>query len=57
VSKEPDLFATSDKRTIELCGEELRPGIRCILLRGHAEEHEFHDSNHTLPVRWKSGER
>jgi hypothetical protein len=38
-NKEPELFI-SDRRTVELCADELRRGLRCILCRGHEGEHE-----------------
>jgi hypothetical protein len=32
---------TSEKRTVELCADELHKGARCILDRGHGGDHEY----------------
>jgi hypothetical protein len=41
VSDDVDVPVVSERPTFELCGEEFRRGVRCILPRGHdAPEHE-----------------
>jgi hypothetical protein len=37
-----ELPVTSEKKTVELCADELRKGIRCNLSRGHVGDHECH---------------
>ena len=39
--------------TVELCAEQLRDGVRCILRRGHMGDHECHRGDIPLPIRWK----
>lgn len=44
---------TSEKKTVELCADELRKGVRCILRLGHAGDHEFHPPDATGGITWK----
>ena len=44
---------TTERKTVELCGDELRHGVRCVLPQGHKELHECHRVNWPVPVRWK----
>jgi hypothetical protein len=42
----------SEKKTIELCAEQIRRGVRCTLPRGHDAEHEYHDPHGGGIFRW-----
>ena len=46
-------IVTTERKTLEMCGDELRPGVRCVLTQGHSELHECHRVNWPVPVRWK----
>ena len=48
---------TSERRTVELCGDELRRGIRCVLSRGHGGEHECQSLDGTDPITWQTRAR
>ena len=43
---------TSERRTVELCGDELRRGVRCTRLRGHDGEHEGQPFDSAQPITW-----
>ena len=45
-------FAT-EKPTVELCADELRKGVRCILRRHHAGDHEYHSPEAAAGITWK----
>lgn len=54
MNKNPhELPVSSDKKTVELCGDELHKGARCVLPRGHVGDHEFFSPNATGAITWK----
>lgn len=54
MSKDPhEVPATTEKKTVELCGEELRKGVRCILRRGHADDHEYCSPDAADGITWR----
>jgi len=53
VNKSPhEPTATTEKKTVELCGDELRKGVRCILRHGHSGDHEFHSPDAAAGITW-----
>ena len=51
---EPEaLPTTSEKRTVELCADELHQGVRCNLTRGHTGDHEFLSPYASDALTWK----
>ena len=48
-----ELPIVSERRTLELCGDELRGIVRCNLDRGHAGDHQFISAYVSGPVTWK----
>jgi hypothetical protein len=52
-SQHEELPIMSERRTIDLCGDQLRGNVRCILDRGHAGDHQFVSAYVVGPVTWK----
>lgn len=48
-----ELPHTTERKTVELCADELQKGVRCILPRGHACDHEFHSPSAEGAITWK----
>ena len=54
MNKSPhELSVTTERKTIELCADELRKGVRCILTCGHLGDHECQAVDVSDPIRWK----
>jgi len=47
------LPTTSEKKTVDLCADELHKGVRCILPRGHGGDHEFYSPYAAGSITWK----
>jgi hypothetical protein len=43
-----------ERPTVELCGDELRKGVRCILPRGHSCDHEFQAAGAEGAITWQT---
>lgn len=48
-----ELPHTTERKTVELCADELQKGVRCILSRGHTGDHEFHSPSAEGAITWK----
>ena len=48
-----ELPVTSEKKTVELCGDQLHKGVHCILPVGHDGDHEFQSPYATGAITWK----
>ena len=51
-----DEAPTTQKKTVELCGDELQKGVRCMLRHGHAGDHEFYAVHASGAITWKRRE-
>ena len=47
-----DQAVNHERKTIELCGDEMRHGIRCMRPKRHAGDHECYPPSGKT-VRWK----
>jgi hypothetical protein len=50
----PEVPFISERQTVELCGDELRRGVRCVLASGHEGEHEGQAAHGGRVINWKS---
>ena len=41
------------KKTVELCGDQMRHGVRCTLSTGHDGDHEHQGNDGRPQLRWK----
>jgi hypothetical protein len=51
-TNDADPPAITERKTSELCGDQVRDGIRCMRPRNHEGDHECYRSTGT-PIRWK----
>ena len=52
-SQREEVSFISERRTVDLCGDQLRGNVRCILDHGHAGDHQFVSAYVIGPVTWK----
>jgi hypothetical protein len=52
-SDAPDLPFVPDKKTVELCADELYKTVRCSLPRGHDGNHVFQAVASAGTITWK----
>jgi hypothetical protein len=51
-TREPAVPVVTERKTAELCGNEVRPGLRCMRGKHHDGDHECYLVT-GAPARWK----